>query len=104
MILMCANAHALTGVDLYQACKSASHSSMDLVCIAYVHGFLDGFQLGRFVGTGPQSKYCPPKDGVSVDQGRLIIEKYLREHPQDLHTQAGLMAASAMMDAFPCKH
>jgi hypothetical protein len=43
------------------------------------------------------------KDGLSVDQGRLIIEKYLKEHPESLHEEAGLVAGPALLDAFPCK-
>jgi hypothetical protein len=52
---------------------------------------------------GKLGKCCPPNGGVSVDQGRLIIEKYMRNNPETLHEQAGVVAGLALVQAFPCK-
>jgi|ERR1700730_3780606 hypothetical protein len=91
------NANALTGLNLYQSCQEKSQSALDFACIAYVHGFLDGIAFGRGIGMKAPKVYCPPKAGISVDQGRLIIEKYLRNHPEKLHTEAGELAFSALV-------
>jgi hypothetical protein len=29
--------------------------------------------------------YCPPDQGYSIDQARLIVQKFLKENPQALH-------------------
>jgi hypothetical protein len=42
---------------------------------------------------------CPPDQGYSADQARLIIQKFLRENPQALHQQADVLAA-ALLRAF----
>jgi len=44
-----------------------------------------------------------PNEGVSHQQARLIIEKYLREHPEKLHKEAGFIAVEALVAAFLCK-
>jgi hypothetical protein len=93
---------ALSGTDLYRSCMDKKKGLGDFMCIAYIHGFLDGMMFGHVIGKKLPTLYCPPKEGVSVDQGRLIVEKYLRDHPEKLHAQAGDQVASAMMEAFMC--
>jgi hypothetical protein len=95
------NAKALDGVTLYQSCQ-AKPGALELSCIAYVHGFLDGIAIGRVIGMKAPNLFCPPKEGISVVQGRLIIEKYLKNHPDKLHTDAGDLVFNALMDAFHC--
>ena len=101
--LIPADAVALDGTQLYQSCRAKERTTLDFVCVAYIHGFLDGMATGQATGEQNPPMYCPPKGGISVDQGRLIVEKYLRDHPEQLHKEAGLLAASALWDAFPCR-
>lgn len=96
-------AGALTGTDLYQSCRAQKNSMGDAMCLAYVRGFTDGIMAGSTVGEKFPSQYCPPAAGISAIQSRLIIEKYLRDNPQELHTEAGLLVLSALLQAFPCK-
>jgi len=95
--------HALPGTELYRSCHSKEGSVGDFACVAYIHGFLDGLITGRMAGKQNPAILCPPKDGISVDQSRLIVEKYMRDHPDELNKETGLVAASAMLDAFPCR-
>jgi hypothetical protein len=97
------NASALDAIQLYRDCHAKTGSVGDFGCTAYIHGFLDGIATGRVVAEKKPGMFCPPKEGVSVDQGRLIIEKYMRDHPGELNHAAGLVAAGAMYDAFPCR-
>jgi Rap1a immunity proteins len=92
-------AHALSGLDLYHDCQAASRTEAALGCIAYIHGLIDGMQIGR----SHARDYCPPKDGLSVDQGIVIIEKYFKSHSEGLNDEAGLLAGPALLDAYPCK-
>jgi Rap1a immunity proteins len=95
-------AHALTGTQLYQECLDKSKGFQDLACLSYVRGFVDGMFMGGAVAAQFAGQYCPPKDGIDAIQARLIIEKYLRDHPENLHIEVGLLAGTALMAAFPC--
>lgn len=76
-------------------------STEDLICGFYVRGFIDGLMIGMSAQRlGPV--ICPPNEGISADQGRLIAEKYLRDHPEELHLEAGLELGKAFTIAFPC--
>jgi hypothetical protein len=92
-------ANAFTGTDLYNLC---SEKRIEGYCLSYVRGFMDGMTLGRAAGQRGPGIYCPPNEGMSVDQTRLIVEKYLRDHPEKLHQDAALLAAEAIIRAFPC--
>lgn len=91
-----ASADDLSGVQLSEYCTNHDGNTKETLCVAYVHGLLDGLMMGSF------GRYCPPKDGVAVPQGRLIIEKFMRDHPEMLHKQAGVVAGVALATAFPC--
>lgn len=91
----------LTGTDLDMLCGDHdSNSDRDLLCSTYVHGFLDGLNIGA---TLPKKRlrYCPPRD-LTVPQAKLVIEKYLRDHPTELKLDAGTIAARAFLAAYPC--
>jgi hypothetical protein len=103
--LVCSEANAFTGTELYRSCQ---RGPADLSCVAYVRGFVDGMVIGKVVGlTVGLTKlpmFCPPNDGILLEQGRLIVEKFLRDHPERLHEQASFLAANALLDAFPCQN
>jgi hypothetical protein len=95
---------ALSGTDLYRICLESrkGSNSADLSCRFYIRGLIDGMIMG-VAAEGNGVKVCFPDDGLDLDQGRLIIEKYLRDHPEQLNKEAGLLSGSALIDAFPCK-
>lgn len=94
-------AWAFTGTQLYELCSNKNpNSNENLGCAAYVHGFSDGFLLGTAFAP---NTYCPPKHGYSIVQIRLIVEKYLRDHPEELNQEALDLVGDALMDAFRCK-
>jgi hypothetical protein len=113
LALASTQAIALTGTDLYQLCiesKKGSEADGSLyarrhednaLCAFYVRGFIDGFDDGTWAHSWGV-KICVPDEGISVDQGRLILEKRLREHPEFLHFEAGTIFGVAMADAFRC--
>ena len=96
------DARALSGTELYKACRQRDLSAGGISCIAYVRGFVDGMTLGYLTGKKSPLLYCPPRDGIAADQARLLVQKYLRDHPESLHLEAGNLAANALTEAFPC--
>ena len=91
---------ALTGAELYKFCSGRSADGT-IACTAYVQGFIDGFLFGK--GSEKMGvKWCPPPTGISGTQGRLMVEKYLRDQPRKLNLEAGLLVGDALLDAFPC--
>jgi hypothetical protein len=105
ILLASPSAFGFSGTDLYKHCQKRNGGPEEIACAAFVHGFLDGMFLGYSLGRDKDAGfgYCPPEKGVSVDQGRLVVEKYLREHPEKLHEQAGLLVGWALVGAFRCK-
>ncbi len=101
MIFSVSPATAFTGTNLYEACMKEPNSAGDLFCTSYVRGFIDGMLLGD-TAAGVGTRYCGPREGIGVVQGRLIVEKYMRDHPEKLNLPAGNIAFSAMYEAFPC--
>src|SRR2546430_2631053 len=94
---------ALTGSELYRFCGESSKGSVQYTsCIGYVRGFVDGMAMGTAAASNGV-KVCLPDDGMDVEQGRLILEKYMREHPEELHKEAGLPFGAALIDAFRCR-
>lgn len=70
--------------------------------LSYVRGFMDGVAMGTVFSEKFAGKYCPPKGGTDAIQARLVVEKFLKEHPEKLHMEAGILAGIALMGAFPC--
>jgi hypothetical protein len=94
------NANALSGLELYRTCNT---KPLEIACMAYIRGVLDGMQAGRALAKENPPLYCPPPQGTPADQARLIIEKYFKEHPDELQEGAGALAMAALVKAFPCK-
>ena len=44
---------------------------------------------------------CPPA-GTTPTQARLIVEKYMHDHPKDLHLPARDIVFAASQQVFPC--
>ena len=72
-----------------------------LACTSYVRGFADGVAFERLM-MGGDAKYCPPQSLPAKDI-RLIVEKYLKEHADQLGKEAGALVGLALHQAFPCK-
>jgi hypothetical protein len=96
-------ASALTGAELYRFCSQPPNSDADLVCKYYIRGFTDGLTVSSFAAKSGKHQVCAPDQGIHPTQARLLIEKFLRDHPAMLHAEAGYLALFAFHEAFPCK-
>jgi hypothetical protein len=93
--------NAFTGMELHNWCLSSEKMSPEAdACTIYLKGFVDGVVTGNALGIA--HTFCPPMDGISGPQARLILEKYFRDHPEKLDQEAGLLAEVAIREAFPC--
>jgi hypothetical protein len=65
-----------------------------------------GFIHGLYQADGPpdtaQKAFCLPR-GLTAGQARLITEKFMSEHPEELHKDASVITARALNIAYACK-
>lgn len=74
------------------------------------HGSLDdvkseAFCRGLVTGVLAAGSWdaCLPTGGISPNQAMGIFVKYLRDNPQRLHENGGLLLQASLVQAFPCK-
>jgi hypothetical protein len=85
-------AHAVTGNELKEACDHPTST----YCGAYVSGSVDALAFGDEVRQG----VCIPP--IPYSQVMAVVEKYLHDHPEELHRAASLLIYKALKGAFPC--
>jgi Ssp1 endopeptidase immunity protein Rap1a len=83
-----------TGMDLLE-CRGAKTS-----CEAWIAGFEAGLFAAR-EGEKHNKSVCLP-EGFTGKQAALIVDKYMKEHPEMLHFNAGPIVFLALWGAFPC--
>ena len=71
-------------------------------CFGYIQGYLDSAQIVFALGSESQL-FCPPNDGISVDQQIRIVTKSLEDRPENLHTSARASVMLAFVEAYPCQ-
>jgi len=100
-LLAPARADELKGIKLYQQCSNTNQDSVGyLNCNAYVAGFVEGLYIGKSL-PGSGYNFCPPKD-LTYLQARLVIEKFMRDHPKMLNDAAGSVAMAVRVLTYPC--
>jgi Rap1a immunity proteins len=90
----------LTGTELYSLCNSQV-ATIKAECMAYLGGFAEGIILGQQL-TDYHVLLCLPT-GVSTQKLRLIVQKGMRDHPENLNQGANVVVATALIAAFKCK-
>jgi hypothetical protein len=92
----------LTGNWLYTVCDTNDQQGQ-LICQMWISGFQSGIissqNLAQVNKLKPTS--CIPYN-VTEDQAKLIIEKFLRDNPRYMQLSAAMVAAYALLIAFPC--
>ena len=88
--------------ELLTQCTSTDSEVFKLACASYMHGFGDAVAVLASIDSA-SSRVCLPKDGISADQLRRIVVKWLEDHPKELHAPASFEVLIALVDAFPCK-
>lgn len=97
---------AYSGSELLEFCTSPTDKTdvefgKNTLCLGYLNGIADLHDILVILGD-KLPLWCPPEN-VTVGQAEMVVIKYLKEHPEDLHLVAGSQVANAFMSAFPCK-
>jgi len=118
MFFACSCAWSQSGEELLRNCEKGvaqgtNPTVQDVVCVTYLKGFIAGLTVTQlaynapFNGAAPlasMSFVCLPKEGISSEQARRIVVKYLHDHPEELHENQQLLILTALVTAFPpCK-
>ena len=77
-----------------QVCATGSE-----ICLGYVGGLIEPNSL--FVGMGRKPLWCAPID-VTYGQALKVVMLDLDKNPADLHHPFSVLAAAALVRAFPC--
>jgi hypothetical protein len=93
-----------TGSDLRDAC-GAIPPNLDFTdpmqgvkamsCVGYISGVLDGWTLAG-------KPLCAPKSRSRSEAAR-IVDRYIDEHPEELHLAPAPLVIRAMDHAWPCR-
>ena len=98
LVIACPAKADFTGADLQSACTD----NQDICDFWITSSLLGAFgsqanaQQGNLTAVG-----CPPA-GTSRAQARLIVEKYMHDHPEQLRLPAQDIVFAAAELAFPC--
>jgi len=97
-----------TGNELIEFCNDNNNKANNkswAVCLAYVDGVTDGFDLEYSLwlstDTKVPSEYCPPANATH-QQYALMISKYLHDHPESLNYSSSVLVMLAVETAWPC--
>jgi hypothetical protein len=96
-----------TGIELLRQCEGRGGQTdtegqvLLIACVSYIAGMVDAL---RVAGALPRVHrlFCPPAQGVMNEQLLLVVTKWLREHPDQLHYEARSSVVIALAQAFPC--
>jgi fructose-specific phosphotransferase system IIC component len=88
---------AQTGMDLHRQCGNALTAGF--LNRNYWHGYITGVVNGLAVGG---SRSVCLSSGVTGTQAVMIVQNYMREHPEQLNESAHVVIQRAISEAFPC--
>ena len=98
-VLAAGTAHAqhvsnVTGVTLMKSCTGPKPDQCD--------AYLDGFGDAITAGGKDHALACIPQASTGTEL-RDVLVKFLKDHPEDQHLKATLLATRAFSKAYPCR-
>jgi Rap1a immunity proteins len=91
-----------SGPDLYDICNAGNGTIKSEFCDVYLGGISLGFYLSQDM-TKQGYGTCLPEEPLDVRQTRAIVDKFMRDHPEELNQSAATLVVEALVRAFPCK-
>jgi len=98
LVIACPAKADFTGADLHSICTD----NQDL-CDFWITGFMSGMFGSQ--ATAQKENVTPVSclpGGMTESEARIIVEKYMRDHPERLHLSARDTVFTAFNLAFPC--
>ena len=93
---------SMTGAELKDSCSAPKGSPAWGICYGYVTGTFDAFDALNSLKLSSPPLVCPSQS-VTAGQMLAVAQKYLNDHPEDLHYVASSLLLEALGEAFPCK-
>lgn len=90
-----------TGNRLFEDCTATNYFNRGY-CGGYVTGIVDMLEALSARGVLPARTLCIP-EGATKGQLADVVQKYLGDHPERRHLDAGGLVPEALNAAFPCK-
>ena len=88
-------AHAMTGMDLYNQCGNGFKAG--LIHRGECHNFIVGVAGGLV-----QTRQLCFQGQLGGEQGSMIVQAYMRSHPDELGADAATIVARGLHQAYPC--
>ena len=88
-----------TALQLFDMCSSKNESKKT-VCETWIGGFGIGVMFSHTLKQH-QLEVCLP-DNFSEKEAAVIVKKFMKDHPESLHNDAGVLTFLALWTAFPC--
>src|SRR4051794_16833057 len=79
---------AMSAIELSSHCKKAN-SAYDIACVYFIAGVTEGL-MGAQIFAEKGSRTCFPTN-IGGHQARLIVEKFMNEHPEKLNTHVSIL-------------
>ena len=89
-----------SGMELQRWCFAKENSLDSFSCTMFLLGFINGLDTAD--GANDARVWCLPKD-ITAGQTELIVKKFMREHPEDLHMPAAAIVGRALYLPYACK-
>jgi hypothetical protein len=70
-------------------------------CFGYIEGVVDDYESSTAV-SNLTPIMCMPAD-MRLGQAKIVVRRYLENHPELLHLPACSVIRAALKEAFPCK-
>jgi hypothetical protein len=88
--------------DVLDVCGQ-SKAAMRMVCAAYLHGAFEGLMFGQASATGGRVSFCPPPQGITLEDMRSSFLEFLAHRPEEQEASASLALLMALEDQYPCE-
>ena len=114
IFLFASLAHSLNGQELLEYCNLAEKVDDRVVRVdedilakaSYCYGFIrgvaganDAFSL---IPSIKAVKHCAPENVTNGQLSRVVL-KFLRQHPENLHSTGAALVLAALRNAYPCE-
>ena len=116
LLRMGAKGQGINANELIRVCDG-EYENAEAICKMYIWGAIEGMQLGADASafnsgfTEDQAMrdhaetllgVCDP-DMVTRGQQFEVVQRYIRNNPQNWHQPSIILIHRALMDAFPCR-